>query len=582
MIPHARHLCSASLFITVLLCSLPAIAQTSSAQVSKPGTISGRVVNESGRSLSKARIILRPLGSTNPEITATTTDRDGKFEVSGLKSMSYQMFAFLQGYAPLLRDNRDDTQASLYRVGDSVTLVLTKGGVITGRVTNEAGEPVVGVNVRAVVVHAPNHLPFAYGPINLADLTDDRGIYRIYGMPEGTYVVWAGGGGEASYTTNVDPFESDVPTYAPASTRDTAQEIIVRAGVESNGVDILYRGGSGSGHAVSGSARGPQSDQPLPFAIFMFSAGGPQWQTRASQGPNDRAFMFNGVADGDYSMTAISQRLDGELMFSAAKQIKVRGADVGGVELIVQPLSSVTGRVVLEETKTTECSDNQRPVFTETLISAQSSGTDTLQRIPWFLSPTVNADELGNVLLKNLPPARYYFTIQHFAKDWYLKTLAFVPSETASTKAGKLLDAARTWTTLKPGDRLDRLTITLAQGAASLRGYIALSKGETLPEKLYVYLIPAERETTDDPLRFYGAAVTTEGKVALNNLAPGRYLVFAQGATDESASPLARLRSPDGTADRTRLRREAETVKTMIELKQCQKVADLKVSVRTN
>ena len=59
----------------------------------------------------------------------------------------------------------------------------------------------------------------------------------------------------------IDPFASDVPTYAPASTRDTAQEIVVRAGAESNGVDIQYRGGSG--HTVSGTASGPNSDQPL-------------------------------------------------------------------------------------------------------------------------------------------------------------------------------------------------------------------------------------------------------------------------------------------------------------------------------
>ena len=101
-------------------------------------------------------------------------------------------------------------------------------------------------------------------------------------------------------------------------------------------------------------------------------------------------------------------------------------------------------------------------------------------------------------------------------------------------------------------------------------------------QKLYVYLVPAERETADDPLRFYGAAVTADGKVALNNVAPGRYLVFAQGATDESVSPLTRLQSPDGTAYRARLRREAATVKAEIELKPCQEVTDLKVRVRTN
>ena len=106
--------------------------------------------------------------------------------------------------------------------------------------------------------------------------------------------------------------------------------------------------------------------------------------------------------DGDYSITAIAERPGGELMFSAPKQITVRGADVSGVELIVQPMSSVAGRVVLEETKNTECSNEQRPVFSETLVSAQNKGIDTFKLIPRFPRPTVNADEAGNVLLKNL------------------------------------------------------------------------------------------------------------------------------------------------------------------------------------
>jgi len=578
MISHRRLPYSVSLVAALLLGWLPAIAQPSSAQASKPGTISGRVVNESGQSVPNAGIILRRLGSMDIQGISTTTDREGKFELSGLQQANYQIFAFRQGYVPLLRD-LDDAQAGIYRVGDSVTLVLTKGSVITGTVTNQAGEPVVGVNVHARMVHPANPLPFPYNQIGGADLTDDRGIYRIYGLPEGTYVVWAGGG-EARFTTNVDPFDSDVPTYAPASTRDAAQEILVHAGAETNGIDIQYR--DSPGHAVSGSVHGPESAQPLPFAILLASASGPQWQTRSFQGPNDRGFTFNGVDDGDYSITAISQRPDGEWMFSAAKQIKVRGADVGGVELIVQPLSSVTGRVVLEETNTTECSDNQRPIFTETLISAQSKSTHNFQEVLWFLQRTANADERGNVLLKNLVPDRYYFTTRYFAKDWYLKSLSFVSSETTSTKAGKPVDAARTWTILKPGDRLNGLTIILGHGAASLRGHIALSKGETQAEKLYVYLVPAERERIDDPLRFYGAAVLGEGKVALNNLAPGRYLVFAQEATDDPASPLTRLRSPDETAYRMRLRREAETVKAEIELKPCQTLADLKVRVRAN
>ena len=265
MISHRRFLYSASLFAILLLCWLPAIAQTSSAQEAKPGTISGRVVNESGQPLPKASVMLRRWGLMEPGSINTTTDREGKFEVSGLQPFNYQIFAYLQGYAPL---HRDLEVSPVYRAGDSVTLVLSKGGVITGTVTNQAGEPVVGVNVRALMVHAANRFPYPYNLIDPADLTDDRGIYRIYGLPEGTYVVWAGGGGE-SFASNVDPFANDVPTYAPASTRDTAKEINVRAGVEANGVDIRFRGGPG--HAVSGSARGLEGAQLLQFAIFMVS-----------------------------------------------------------------------------------------------------------------------------------------------------------------------------------------------------------------------------------------------------------------------------------------------------------------------
>lgn len=568
MISHRRFFFSAGLLTILWLSWLPVIAQTASAQAGKPGTISGRVVSESGRPLPNARVVLTHGTLMQPGNLETTTDREGRFEVSGLQPVDYQVSVYLQGYVPLLRD-LDDTQPDVYRAGDSVTLVLTKGGVITGTVTNQSGEPMVGMNVRAGMVNAPNRFPYSYYGIGQADLTDDRGIYRIYGLPEGTYVVWAGGRNEG-YSWNVDPYEGEIPTYAPSSTRDAAQEIMVRAGAEADGIDIQYRGGSG--HAVSGKARGPEGGPPLQFAIFLVSASGPQWRMRSSQGANDRGFMLEGVDDGDYSITAASELGKGDLMFSAPQQVKVRGADVTGIELIVQPLGSVTGRLVLEETKNTECNDKQLPVLKETLVSAQIDKTHPGFMLP---PPMANPDERGNVSLKNLLPGRYYFTAQHFAKDWYLKSLVFAPPETANTKAGKPLDAARTWTSLKPGDRLNGLTITLAQGAASVRGHLALSEGETPAEKLYVYLVPAVKEAEDDPLRFYVAPVTAAGKVSLNNLAPGRYLVFAQ-----AAAPSTRLRLPDEKAYRMGLRRDAETVKTEIELKPCQRVTDLEVHVR--
>ena len=143
MISHKQLLRSITLSAVFLLCSLPAIAQTSSTPAATPGTIRGRVVNESGRPLPNVRVLITRLGSMQVENTNTTTDGEGKFEMTGLQPVNYRVSAFLQGYAPLPRD-LEDPQAAVHRVGDSVTLVLTKGGVITGTVTNQAGEPVVG------------------------------------------------------------------------------------------------------------------------------------------------------------------------------------------------------------------------------------------------------------------------------------------------------------------------------------------------------------------------------------------------------------------------------------------------------
>jgi hypothetical protein len=131
------------------------------------------------------------------------------------------------------------------------------------------------------------------------------------------------------------------------------------------------------------------------------------------------------------------------------------------------------------------------------------------------------------------------------------------------------------WTRIKPGDRLQGLTVTLAQGAASLSGEVA--EGETVSEKLVVYLAPAEREKVDDVLRFYAAPVSADGEIELSNIAPGRYWILAQPPVDGAESPMTKLRLPDAVETRLRVRRAAEAAKTEIELKPCQNVVDFRI-----
>ena len=140
--------------------------------------------------------------------------------------------------------------------------------------------------------------------------------------------------------------------------------------------------------------------------------------------------------------------------------------------------------------------------------------------------------------------------------------------------ASRQLDAARNRVTLKSGERASGLTITLAEGAASLRGSIKVGEGERVPAKLYLHLVPAEKEKADDVLRFFAATVNDDGTFALGNLPPGRYFALTRVASDNESQWASKLRLPEEADTRAKLRREAEAAKTEIEFKPCQNLTD--------
>lgn len=571
-----RTLTTGAAIATLLMSALPVVAQTSTSKTTNTpaspaafGVIKGRVVNESGQPLANTTVTAARFNSLRPD-QSVTTDREGKFEFTGLEPVTYRLFARLPAYTPLLLD--PDEEETRYRNGDTVTLVLVKGGVITGTITNAAGEPVVGIRVRALMTRDAERLPWPYNAIPNERFTDDRGVYRIYGLPTATYVVSAGGAAEQSWRP--DPFEGDSPIYAPDSTRDTADEINVRAGEENNNVNIVYR--SEPGRSISGTASGPNTSELRGFGVklSLVKDNGATGYTTGQQ-PGTNGFVFRGLADGDYDIRAFSATASGDFMWSESKRIRVNGADVTGIHLVPHPLSSVSGKVVLQESKVTACTDKQRPVFSEMLLSARPKVSIRKFEVPYSISGSpINPDTEGNVSFNNLLPGQYYFGVQFTGSSWYLDSIslpAVTTTDTKNVQPAKPGDAAKTWTTLKSGERLQGLTVTLTHGAASVLGEVAAKEGENLS----VYLVPAERERADDVLRFFTAVAGADGKFEMNSVAPGRYLVLV---TSEVVA-LNKLRSPDAAELRSKLRREAEAAKTELELKPCQNVTDFRLKL---
>ncbi|HKQ79760.1 MAG TPA: hypothetical protein VJ810_39060 [Blastocatellia bacterium] len=115
--------------------------------------------------------------------------------------------------------------------------------------------------------------------------------------------------------------------------------------------------------------------------------------------------------------------------------------------------------------------------------------------------------------------------------------------------------------------------MTVAEGAASLRGEVVSenAKGRP-PERLRVHLIPAERNTSDEVLRYAEALVLIDRAFVFSNLAPGKYLLLVRVAPDDEPDdrPLA-LAAWDAN-ERAKLSRDAEALKNEVELKPCQRV----------
>lgn len=555
-----------SIFVLLVTVCLVAHGQVPSKTTDQPvtGTIDGKVVNESGQPLAGATVFVRTVNSLNNR--STVTDADGSFRVSGLETGLYSVSANSVAYTSAPGDPDSPTY---YRLGDSARIEMIRGGAITGTVTNAMGEPVIAVRVRAQLIRdAKGQAPRTpvFGAFEQS--TDDRGIYRIYGLAPGTYIVCAGG---AAFIPSFGTYDSDIPTFAPSSTRDTAAEVSVMAG-EDVTADIRYRGEPG--HSISGNVKILGTSNA---SLMLTRAGSNTPIATSLQLPMMRGFMLSGLADGDYDLVAQESIVNPTatqftLAFSEPKRISVKGADVTGIEVVTKPLGSISGKILLEPSKDPECKGKRPPIMAEMLVRFRRPEKELDKSDPLTLrvvAGSASPDSTGAFTLRNLLASKYQFEPRFYARYWYLQSMIM---NSAGPKPQRI-DAAANWTALKWGEQLSNLNITLAEGAASISGKVPVTDSAS-PPAVVVYLIPNDRDKLEDVLRYFVTDVTADGTFTFNSLPPGRYLALTQPTVDAEIASTAKLHVPEAAPARAKLRRSAEAKKSEIELKPCQNLAD--------
>ncbi|HKX26680.1 MAG TPA: carboxypeptidase-like regulatory domain-containing protein, partial [Blastocatellia bacterium] len=516
-----------------------------------------------------------------------TTDDEGNFRFDHLAPRFYLLsVSEAPGYVSAESLSAEDGTATYYRVGEHVTINLVKGGVITGRVTDAGGEPLIGVEVKAIIKRDADGHPLGLRPTRPVHytFTDDRGVYRLYGLQTGRYVVVANQ--PTAYAGFSSWNEENAPVYHPSSTTETATEIVVTSGGEVTGADILVLGTRG--HAISGKIIGPESGSgSISFggSVTLLNAATGAILDAATQRTDDyrSQYVLSGVPDGEYLVIATRGGYKTSPGFmSQSRGITVRGSDLAGVDLKLAPLSSVTGKITLP-TVAGACEGARKPALEElvpfVLPERQEQAIENLR--PLFSSGYSLADEQGEFTIHNLIPSRYRLGVKLPDESLYLASMmtmaaAAPPGSGAARPAPAAgVDVGRAGILLRPGDRLSGLVVALARGAAGIRGRIvAASEGASLPSRMRVYLVPGEAALADDPLRYAETIASGDGRFAFSNLAPGQYRLIARPVPSEEPIDRPVPQLSWNAEERAQLRREAEAATAVVELKPCQRLTD--------
>jgi hypothetical protein len=357
------------------------------------GAITGRVISEDGP-LPFVNITVLPVNLNNRggrggnPVRSVTTDAEGNFKVDGLHASAWNVIPTAQGY--VVEASNDEAAPRFYRINESATIRMSRGGVITGRVLNAGGEPLIAVPVSVQQVRDAQGRPIGGSGTTGFFQTDDRGVYRIYGLASGSYVVSAGrtggmGGGGRS------PYDGDVPTYFPAATRDTAVEVSVSNNGETGGIDIQYRGDKG--RVISGKIAGAVTDTTN--RGFGGPGGGGISVTlkhAATDTVFNRTFVMSrsgtpsyvlyGVPDGEYEVTAERNSPGDSDAASTPRRVTVSGRDATGIDLMLLPLASVSAKLQLE-TEPVNAEPTAKPPLKSKFLRCSLTMTSPIHRVRW-------------------------------------------------------------------------------------------------------------------------------------------------------------------------------------------------------
>ena len=315
------------------------------------GAVSGRVMLDGKTSTSVEVVLLTDGNERRTEIARTSTDAEGRFRLNIEAAGRYRIMPFAPAYVSSNADGiaKVITVAPGEEIKD-VDFALVPGGVITGRVLTPDGRPAIAERITVTpVVQSDQSRPTLNLPNAMLE-TDDRGVYRVFGLPLGRYLVSAGTAGESVAADSSRRFSYPRTFHPSVSEEAKATVIEVSVGGETSNIDITLSRRAES-FSASGRIVDASSNHPMPGMTFGYAAtrengkmsGAP---VRNLQTDAKGEFVIPRLTAGRYVVFVSSSRDTNA--YSEMLPFEVTTADVTGLELKAEQGVTVTGTVIVE------------------------------------------------------------------------------------------------------------------------------------------------------------------------------------------------------------------------------------------
>lgn len=530
-------------------------------------SISGTVtLAGTGLPARRARVTIAAPDVGRPRVVIA--DQQGQFTFSALPAGRYSLSAAKPGHLPAMYgQSQPGRPGTPIQLGEgqkfSAGLQLMRGGVLTGTVLDEDGDAIPGTQVRAMRYVMQNGQRTLQPSGNGS--TDDRGIYRIFGLPPGEYVVAAtprniggppnmenlraeiasvrqsagmAGRGNGPLAANLaariaalqsaeanlteEPATGYAPVYYPGTTAlAQAAPLTLGAGEERASVDFqMQRVAVARVEGFVTNSTG-QALQNIQLTLTDTSQSVPGMGGSSARAEDDGRFSFSNVAPGHYRISARAiVREPGErgrggpasqpvepARFWAAGEVTVDGRDVANVALALQPGMTATGRVVFEGSSLAQPTDLTRMrvnVVPADIGAARDPGGPVGGRV----------DASGKFVAAGITPGRYRLNAGGVPQGWVL--------DSAVVEGQDTLDFPFE---VKPGQNVGSATITFTDRRSELSGTLQSSSGQPATGYTLIVFPADQRYWTPQSRRIRTARPATDGQFLFGNLPPGDYKI---------------------------------------------------------